>query len=568
MFSTAAFLAVALIAITLPLIVSIAVATRPEARPSGVRDYFLFEEKLSAGDFRRTSVGYSLQAAAIFLFLYWTFAYGFSSIFVPICWFLGYVVLYWFYKRGYLNEFLNADGQTRTIHGFFAHLLPKSNAAKVLVFMAVSSTLFGIGGTMVVEADYVMNWLVTSLSLQPSVTDLVIQLGTAFILGFAILYVLWGGYRAVILTDQLQVPIAYFSFGFFTILIGLIGVMNFASGWSFVALIVILFLFAGLTYFQARFTMGSEDPLWSRAPVFMGLACAATVAIVISISAIGVGKLEFQTSALPPLGEGFLGFGVIGVVSLVVANVIWQVIDISSLQRLQSVSELALSGNEIDQNSIREAIYAAGLESAAAWALIIVAGYALFFLGVTDPFGVASALRAEGVSPLIGMAAIFFFLFALSAFAISTIDAFVSAMAYVSYFDVLGLKADHASSQQAGSLRSAKWVTIFAAISIVAAYYVLKALASSESLPQILYAIYAVQLSIFPLVLDAFLRGKIHVWGGLIAVPIGWVVAFFTAMQPPHFGIFEDSWSIIPPLAVCVTTTVIYVFARFLFRAR
>ena len=76
-------LALLAVAAFLPFLFSFISAVWSDSKPRGVQDFFLFERKLDTGRFATGSVGYSMQVASIYLFLYWFPLYGFWSLIVP-----------------------------------------------------------------------------------------------------------------------------------------------------------------------------------------------------------------------------------------------------------------------------------------------------------------------------------------------------------------------------------------------------------------------------------------------------------------------------------------------------
>ena len=88
-------LTIAAVAAFLPFLLSFFSAAWADSKPRSVRDFFLFERKLDSGRFVTGSVGYSMQVASIYLFLYWFPFYGLKTLIVPLAWFLGYVFMGW-----------------------------------------------------------------------------------------------------------------------------------------------------------------------------------------------------------------------------------------------------------------------------------------------------------------------------------------------------------------------------------------------------------------------------------------------------------------------------------------
>jgi hypothetical protein len=166
------------------------------------------------------------------------------------------------------------------------------------------------------------------------------------------------------------------------------------------------------------------------------------------------------------------------------------------------------------------------------------------------------------------------FVFAVSVFMLSTISGFMSALAYVSFYDIVGASEvtrseESLPAQRSPTLETARKVTFLVIVFLYLAYSGLKAVMPDDKVSAALYAIYAFQLTILPLVFWVFLisgsrwvrrRTKIKPFALAASIVLGFVVAWMTATQPDWLGpyIEEDSNYVIPPLAVILVSGIMF----------
>ena len=345
-----------LIAATLPFVASIMSAFSPATRVKDIEGYFLFDRNLDIDSFLKTTVGYSLQVASIALFFYWTVNYGLLGPLV-VCgaWSAGYLLMARAVKRGWLDAFLGlippnkspqaeALAPTETIHGYIGERMKRSSGSMRkwgVLFVSLASVI-GLGGTMMAEIDYSTQFFVRSIGANGG-TDILNFWIEVAVLAFTILYVLWGGYKSAVFTDRFQVPVAYVAFSIFGF--GLAALARSAHAETGVSLVIctMVFLFVVL-WAQRRWLLKSVLPsdIWDRVTTNLTFGPV----IVFGLSALAyLGWSDAGAWSLAPLRQilfpdvSFLGFGLWGTIALIFANGVWQFIDISSLQRLQSLEK-------------------------------------------------------------------------------------------------------------------------------------------------------------------------------------------------------------------------------------
>jgi hypothetical protein len=566
-FSSSTILILVFIATTLPMVVTIFGALLPQARTRSLEDYFLYGRNLDLDSFLKTTVGYSLQAASVYLLFYWGFSYGLWVMVVPLSWGAGYWLLGKMLVNGRFDLFLKNQTDEETIHGHIWGNIKNPNRAlsKWAVGLISATTVIGLGGSLLTEADYGSKFFLAATNLTSVIDSWQIQL---IFVAFVAFYVLWGGYRTVVVTDRIHIPMAYMSFGVFAISLCL---LKSSSNLGLVVAPTLALLFA--SFLWGRLNVLPHDDVHNRSVAWLTFAPLIIFSFATSCYLwVRIGA-DFDTSqlgaVLNPATPYAMGFGFLGVIALVLANAIWQFIDISSLQRLKS-----LQFKNEDKATIAKAMNTTGWEVAGGWLVILCAAFALKALGVSSVDGVVPYLLglSDNFSLLLPI-----FIFAVVVFILSTISDFISAISYVAYYDLLkliGLKPATASSLlvKNNSLNGARLTTLLIVSVLYVGYqfliYILTnahdANQSVDIISQAIYAVYAFQLSITPTVwfvifLQKNTTHKLNPLPVLTSTTTGLVLAWYTATAAhPWFGISPDSWYVIPPLFVLFGGSVVF----------
>ena len=542
------------VAAFLPLFLSFASALRKSVEPGNTKHFFLYDGGLDIGKFVTGSVGYSMQVASIYLFLLWFQTYGAWALIVPAAWFAGYVLLAIMVRLKLLDRFLAFQSDSVvTIHGYVAEAF---GGRRWLAKCLAITTICGLGGTMLAEIDYALTYFVfPALTLTPpkgpyAVIVFVLMLLTAGS------YIMWGGYKAAIDTDVIQVKVAY---GLIAVVIAALSLSAAKSGNSALtvavaASVVVFYSYAA----NQRRHLSRLDPSYKGRRVDMGIFYGLA-AIVAGTAAVGwflrggpkpgvpVGTAVFAGSSVLPLGYGAWGF-----VALLVTNVLWQLIDVSALQRLQSLKFNPKATGE--HKKLADGLIAAGLEGTGSWGLVLVLAILLKSSGV-EGLNILSAL--EGAWLLIPA-----FIYVVMAFMLSTLDTLIAASGYVFHYDGTRDLLPVSTRDDKTELRWARRGTMTCLVLVGALYYVIRMFYGDDpaKLSTIVYAIYAVQASIIGPVLVAILAPvhRRNVWfcvGGLVA---GWLAAMLTTigLKTPIFGMPLDSWYVFPPFAALAISAV------------
>ena len=158
---------------------------------------------------------------------------------------------------------------------------------------------------------------------------------------------------------------------------------------------------------------------------------------------------------------------------------------------------------------------------------------------------------------------------------LSTISGFISAISYVTYYDLLpaiGIRGS--KDENKSSLSLPRSVTFFVVLIIYVLYLWLKSQLAGGSLPQqqdekvgqALYAIYAFQLAIAPSVMVAlFASSAVRPLAIVASTVCGLFAAYWSATTQNPFEslIANDSWYVIPPIAVLMASGVSYAVCYF-----
>ncbi len=464
-------------------------------------------------------------------------------------------------KAGWLNELLTLNSSSETENVISLVTDPNKPFARQLEWTIAALIIIAIGGTAITELDYATSFLmpVFMSNLDPATQSGAIATASMTIhfsiLAFTVVYVLWGGYRAVVATDRIQVPWSV------CLLCGLT-VALFYCNWLSTELPVpvILLMLSAISFIGvagARVWIGSlsNTPKFDTVFWFMCLFLIA-IAFLTCCLLFFQNRITFEVYS-NSTASSFAGFGLLGIISLTLANGLWQFVDLSSLQRLQSLEFVANSSEtQVRQSAIAKSLVASGIESSSLWILATVVGilFATFGLDSTD---LPIAFAAFGpFATYVLMPAL---LFVIVSFAISTIDAFLSAMAFTMFVNVTA-----GGKEKEGSLNNARWATLVSIGLVYLGYAIAKVVIennmpdSQSVIAQILYAIYAIQLACAPLFLGKFIFGVSNNWGGILSIIAGFGVACFSALIPPLFEIDQNSWQVIPPLISLGMATIVY----------
>ena len=497
------------IAIAIPFVVACIVIFRKKEYATTVDEFFTEGGNQKKVSFLDTSLAYAFQIAAISLFAFWGFQYGFWTIWVPIFWGCGYFLLRWFVQKDYIKDFIQGKAG-ETIHG----LLNDHYKLRLIAILAAFASVLGLSGTAFFEAEFTAT-VISTVVTQESSSALALMLFLAFV-AFALMYITIGGMRTIVKTDHHQLKWAYkgllFFFG------GVLGLV-FAHGHVWAAGILFGLSFAAMLYlyfrsFKQAQTILAEDTSYKRT-----LIGGMTLFVVGSLlfgwqffDAATFVKQDTFGSFMSGINFGSpLILGIPTLISLAVANISWQLIDVSGWQRMSSIRNDA---NFSD--TLSKALKFIGVYSPVTWVFAIFLGVAIRLIAVEggDAYNSLSDLLVYFITSdnfmLIGLVVVMIFTLMLIMF--STLDTLVFGISFTAQKDIFG-------TSWASKLANVKWGTIILTTVLLAIYLFVRTRVSG--IDSILYTFYSFQLALFPTIIFALLKKSTNKWAALFSILLG-----------------------------------------------
>ena len=510
-----------------------------------------YNRKVNAKDFANTTVGYSLQMAALFLFADWGIRYGFGALWVPIFWGLGFFLLYLAIPK--FDYFIS---QNWTLHGY----LKNRFNSKALQWVAAIATIIGLWGTMMVEIDYAtaiyQPFFSTKLSL--------FMLGMVF-LAFGFVYIALGGYKAEVNTERVQVPVAYAALLF--IILSLVLNVYFKGHTQ------AFWILNGFLFLCFVFMIKAKAGIVPGKPFADKQLLIPIIGIILQLFLMTIALLSHPTSPnevaissllANPLDQ-LRAQGIISLLSLFFANALWQFVDLSSWQRVSSV-KLSDANDSSRYEPIRRGVWRVMVESPVSWVFGVIFGMTLKysgFLNANDDPSVAignfvTALSTRKVS-IAFFGSYSWLLYpvlvaAVIAIMLSTVHALICAVSFTAMNDLQPIRAR--------TLNRARIWTFLIVLMGGVLYYILR-FVSEAGIATALYAFYASQLSLFPTVVASFYSKYVNKYAALTSIVTGIVTAFVFA-----YSVVEKypSLSLAPPLFSLIVSGVVYLVVSFFAR--
>jgi Na+/proline symporter len=511
------------------------------------KQYFVAGQAVSINDYANVSVGYALQMAALFLFAYWGFAYGIGALWTALFWALGYVVLYYILPK--FKDYRDSAA-TDTLHGF---IRKQFSSARSLQLLAAAATIVGLLGTMFAEVDYTVAVYHPALQIRPIILQ-------ASFLFFGVGYVIWNGYKAEVNTERIQVPLAY---------IGLLTVLFFAfpqvyvfSGMRPFRIVIgvtaaVLIVMAIAKSFDITAGLGARKFRWMdwQLAIPLGGLIVLVPESVWIVSSLKPGNSPTVFNL--PLTSQFYAQGIIGLLSLLIANVLWMPVDISTWQRVGSVE----GDDAAVLRSLRRGTFRVMLESPASWCLGAVLGWIISAGGYvphdySDPYSVVAAfadrMSRQGLSSLLGTwQSVLYPIFVVSCVAVmlSTVTSILSAVSFTADRDLLPDKADNIMR-----------VRVLSAGILLLGVVVYEGLRSifKANLATLLYGAYSAQLCLFLVIMFALYKKRLSARAAYWSIIIGLAGAFIStivAILRPD----QPELSVVAPLFAVVGSIIGYI---------
>ncbi|WP_422005375.1 hypothetical protein [Roseivirga pacifica] len=513
----------------IPVAISILTLFGTKKLPRTIDEFFTADGDLDESSFIDTSVAYAYQIAAISLFAYWGFEYGFWTIWVPIFWGAGYFLLAYLTKRGYVSKFL-IKNTGDTIHG----LLKNHYKVRALGILAGIASMLGLAGTAFFEAEFTANiaanLLNSSQTLEGNADNFSIWIFISFVV-IALMYIIIGGQRAIVKTDAVQLRVGFISFMFF--FGGLIGITH-SMGYiysSTLIFILCLVLIGLLIYVYQRLSKTVLDSK-SYNIIFITGALLFVTAFVIAAN-ITTQTAKVTTDNFASFWESnrmsnifVLGFPAL--ISLLIANVTWQIVDVSNWQRISSIR------NTPDfKKRLQSTLQYVGIYSPITWVFAIFLGMSIKMLLINELGGAYNSFSNSlvwlmqsdnvffNVLPLIMLICMVLIMF-------STLDSLILAISFTVQKDIFNLDGKRDSN-----ITRFKMGTIGITVALFV-FYVFSRTYVTE-IDSILYTFYAFQIGLLPAILFALTSKSFNKYAAVSSLIVGIVVpivVFIVGLSP------------------------------------
>ena len=487
-----------------------------KARASQSNDSFFFMDRsANSGDYVTTTVAYSLQVAVTVYFIYWGFTYGWSNIFFILTWLFGMFLFSIFSPK--IASFLK-------IHTtLFDVLFSKKKWFRLISAAMVSLSLCGlIYSEIYFSSAFIANAIVASVP--DAAYGNTYWLVAIILLLVTVWYGAVGGMHKIVLTDKIQLGLAYLSSSIVLAVLLLDASENSPNSAG------LLSIFSATTYFcicvspfliRVFFPSKNIKPLISI-PMFPTISALTSSLICLIPLALTIDSSSSQDAIVIP-GIFSMVSEPVGwwpIVGFGLANLIWQFSDYTAYHRLSILTRY--KGDEEEIALVRSSILSAAVSSPLTWFIGVAVGMAIRIAGDVEPgevdvFGAfvqwLNLIVSEG--SFLGILA----LVALSVFMISvllsTMDSAFVAIGQMIIIDILKVTQIY--------FRYIALLLIVLGISIVAAMQVF-------------------------LSIDAFvLLGVVYSWSLVLGPP---VIARFSGLR------IGESWLLAAPIAGAVVGSV------------
>ena len=487
---------------------------------------------LNATDYVDTTVMYAMQVAVLTLFATWGFLYGVGALWLPLFWGIGYWLLAKLIEKGYIDNFL-LQRNIGTIHQFLAN----KTHWRLIGILAALISLMGIVGPAMYEAEFVSTVVARIYALE--VTDLSPAWGQILFVFFVVIasiYILYGGFAAIVRTDVWQLALGFCGFSLFTAAV-LTEVANKGFIVAATLLVVTMLLAIGLLLWLG-FRRSSSVKTTSRPLQFAFVVYVIALLVILgywfsdwNVQDSLVHFWESQKFDQP------FGLGLMSLISLLIANGLYQIVDVGQWQRLVS-AHCSESMFESNKKELVRSIRYIMIYSPVTWVMAILFGMMLVYLlpDMTDPYDavVSFLLSYWQIMPEL----ILVFILSLVAIMLSTLDSLVAAITFTLHNDCLVAFKPKWRSIQFGRL-----VTVL--FLILGMFFYIELSEKVNNFADILYTCWAFQITLFPLIMIAIIRKKLSAIGALVSLAIGIIGALL-----PLYVTFLNPYEHAPALAL------------------
>lgn len=515
-------------------------------------DFFVAYRRIGTTAFSSSSIAYAFQVSTIYPFLLWGASHFYLVPVVnTICWGLGILLFYLCFDR--YKQFIGADS---TLHGF----LGDHYGLSVRV-VASYLTIIGFLGIAIAET-YFGSKVLLSVIEDRNFFYLVVLAALLFVYG----YIVYGGQASSIRTDQLQLIVAYIGvFGLMLYFLYLIVINGIDTTGPLATGFFVLLIYIPLILVKRKFQFIKFSEEDSPGNKWINRLLNLIVSILF--------LLIFASAAIKLLQTGFIftfqnflnldGFGILGLLSLILLPLMWQFVDLTNWQRLLAVKSDRKEDIEGLHRNIRKGLLIYAIESPFTWIIFLFFG----LLAVTAlPQFTFQDLLIDLPKQLIGAESLlqrFFgytFIVSVLAIMLSTVDSFIVGIIFTFTYDsysrtrkILDSDDENAKKTNYRSIVNAGRIFGFVAILIgILSFIILDRYVENggELFINLLLAFYSAQLSFFPLIFGIlFLKKLPSPFWAILSMVVG-------AGSGISMGIYAVVWS--PefawhPILLCTT---------------
>jgi hypothetical protein len=554
----------------------IVIAVRRSNRPQNLSDYFIFSKNVDSPQYVTASVSYALQLAVTVYFVFWGFKYGIGVFWYVLFWWLGILLF-----KSAAKKLLPFAFGSETLHGF---LKSKYSGRNIIRKLAAVSTILGLLGALLVEINFGTETFYSFLqSTSSNISDFYWIVIFILLVLFGFAYMVVGGYKASVITDQLQYPFSIVSMVYVISFIALLGASNGKSHESATILLILLLYISFVYYLRKR---ESHNNSIQESYPDNHLKHHKRFLIALFISFVFILIILIRTISLPAINKGIPIIGnyhlfsfkalfsqfsnwkdILVLLSFLVIDLCWQFVDMASWQRVQSL-HLPKKDEKEAEKIVKKSIMLTMWESPLSWGLGILMGMGLHYSGLfTDVNQAESSLNVFVRNvvemnfnlPLLKILSVFVMPFVLIGFIsimYSTVDGCLSVITYSAYSDIGG-KDVNKNIDKKGLLNAQIIAGLFLLFGIVFIFITKYVFKFSPFL--LLNLAYCSQLALFPVVIGAlyresgsiYLNSKLALW----SIIFGWIGAYIVGSILATFSLDDLSNTI--PVVSCFSLSVL-----------
>lgn len=529
-------------------------------------DFFVAYKKVGKTAFSSSSIAYAFQIGTIYPFLLW----GASKFyFVPIvntlCWGLGIFLFYLSY-----NKYKHFIGKDLTLHGFLGEQYGK-NVRVVASYLTITAFL----GFAIAETYFGSKVLLSVIADKNLFYGIIV---VAFIIVYS--YIAYGGQVSSIRTDQLQLIVAYLGvFGLLAYFLYLI-IHNDISipptlSWGLLIIAIYtvsVFLLRKLSFIKFNESDNSSDKHLNKILNSLIIIVFSTVSLLSLYAFFTAKRLPVDTEHV---FFNIEGFGIPGLLSLIILPLCFQFVDLSNWQRLLSVKEENDMDKEGLNHNIKKGLLTYSFESPFTWLIFVFFG----LLTVTAlPHFTFEDLMVDIPKQLIHsdnfIQVVFGYVFIVSIISImlSTIDSFIMGIIFTYVYDSNSTTRKLLDSRNDSEIRAnyskiTNKGRLFGLIAILLGlvffiFFDKNVKNGGELFINLLLAFYSAQLAFFPHIFgilflkkhpNAFWASASMIIGALSGISIG----MYAVLQKPE-------WAWYPILSCFIFSSLIYLIGYML----